>query len=81
MTLEPSPDDAREKTVTLTPRGVGYLAAQREAVRRIQDQVRDAVGADAYGSLYALLDVLGGEAQPRLTDYLEQALRYLSTDP
>jgi DNA-binding MarR family transcriptional regulator len=76
LALSASPGDAREKTITLTPRGTAYLAAQRSAVRRVQDQIRDAVGVDVYESLYTLLEVLAGEAQPGLRDYLQRAVRY-----
>ena len=76
VTLGPSPDDAREKTISLTARGVGYLAAQRDAARRIQDQIRENLGPETYESLHKLLDVLNVEATPRLRDYLRQSNRY-----
>jgi DNA-binding MarR family transcriptional regulator len=76
VALGASPGDAREKIITLTPRGTGYLAAQRAAVGRLQDQIRKAVGSDVYESLYTLLEVLDGDTQPRLRDYLRRATRY-----
>jgi DNA-binding MarR family transcriptional regulator len=81
VTLGASPGDAREKIVTLMPRGAGYLAAQRAAVRRLQDQIREAVGADVYESLYTLLEVLDGETQPGLRDYLRRAIHYPGEQP
>jgi DNA-binding MarR family transcriptional regulator len=81
VTLGTSPGDGREKVVTLTPRGTGYLTAQRAAVHRIQDQIRESVGADAYDSLYALLEALDGETQPGLRDYLRRAARYPGEQP
>jgi DNA-binding MarR family transcriptional regulator len=81
VTLGSSPSDARQKVITLTPRARDYLAAQRAAARRIEQELRDRVGAEAYQSLFALLDALGGEEdQLRMRDYLRHALR-LADDP
>jgi DNA-binding MarR family transcriptional regulator len=76
VTLGGSPGDAREKVVTLTPRAREYLAAQHTAARRIEQELRNRVGAEAFESLLALLDALGGgEDQSRMRDYLRRALR------
>ncbi len=76
VTLGSSPGDARQKVITLTPRARDYLAAQRAAARRIEQELRDQVGAEAFESLSALLEALGGdEDQPRMRDYLRHALR------
>jgi DNA-binding MarR family transcriptional regulator len=74
VVLEPSPADAREKIVTLTPRALDYLAAQRAAARRIEQELRGQLGTQAFDDLSALLDALGGqEDQPRMRDYLRYA--------
>lgn len=76
VTLGPSPGDAREKAVTLTPRARDYLAAQRAAARRIEQELRDQVGEAGLEGLLALLEALGGdEDQLRMRDYLRRALR------
>ena len=72
VAVEPSASSRREKTVTVTPRAIEYLAAQRAAARRIEQRLRRAVGADAFDALAALLDLLGGGEQPRMRDYLRQ---------
>ncbi len=73
VTLSASATDAREKIVTLTPRATEYLAAHRKAVRGIERQLRTEVGPQAFDSLYLLLIALGGDEQPRLSDYLRNA--------
>jgi DNA-binding MarR family transcriptional regulator len=70
VTLSPSPTDRREKIVKPTRRAVEFLAAQREAGRRIEERIRRELGADALDGLYRLLDSLGGEEQPQLADHL-----------
>jgi DNA-binding MarR family transcriptional regulator len=76
VTLGASPDDGREKVVTLTPRARDYLAAQHTAARRIEQELRNQVGAEAFEGLLGLLDALDAdENQPRMRDYLRHALR------
>jgi DNA-binding MarR family transcriptional regulator len=76
VTLGTSPGDGREKVVTLTPRARDYLAAQRSAARRIEQELRNQAGAEAFESLLGLLDALGGaQEHPRMRDYLRHALR------
>jgi DNA-binding MarR family transcriptional regulator len=76
VTLEPSPGDGRQKVITLTPRARDYLAAQRAAARRIEEELRQEVGAGAFDSLFTLLEALGGEDdQLRMRDYLRHAVR------
>jgi DNA-binding MarR family transcriptional regulator len=73
VTLSPSPTDRREKIVKPTRRAVEFLAAQREAARRIEARIRSELGADALDGLYRLLDALGGEEQPQLADHLQSS--------
>lgn len=76
VALEPCSTDAREKVVTLTPRAFDYLAAQREAARRIERELRELIGDDAFDSLAALVDALGADGeQPRMREYLRRAAR------
>jgi DNA-binding MarR family transcriptional regulator len=64
VTLSPSPTDRREKIVKPTRHAVEFLAAQREAGRRIEARIQSELGADALDGLYRLLDALGVEDQP-----------------
>lgn len=73
VTVSPSPTDGREKIVKPTRRAVEFLAAQREAARRIEARIRRELGADALDVLYRLLDALGADDQPRLADYLRSS--------
>jgi DNA-binding MarR family transcriptional regulator len=75
VTLESSPTDGRERVVTLTPRALDYLAAQRAAARRIEHDLRDLLGAEAFDGLSVLLDALSAKDQPRMRDYLRYATR------
>jgi DNA-binding MarR family transcriptional regulator len=72
VTVSPSTTSGREKLVKLTPRARGYLSAQRTAARRIERQLHAELGADAFESLHRLLETLGGDEQPRMSDYLRQ---------
>jgi DNA-binding MarR family transcriptional regulator len=73
VTLTPSAEDGREKIVQLAPRAVEYLAAQRKAARAIELQLRTEIGPEGFDSLYRLLKALGGDEQPRMSDYLRKA--------
>ena len=73
VTLAPSSRDAREKIVTLTPRAVAYLTAHHRAARAIEQRLRTEIGADGFEGLYRVLDGLGGDEQPRMSDYLRAA--------
>jgi DNA-binding MarR family transcriptional regulator len=81
VALAASPDDGREKVVTLTPLARDYLAAQRTAARRIERELNEQLGAEALAALSALIQALGDnpDDQPRMRDYLRHALR-LSDD-
>jgi len=79
VTLGSTRSDARQKVIALTPRARDYLAAQRAAARRIEQELTQQVGAEAFGSLFALLEALGDAEDLRARDYLRHALR-LSDD-
>jgi DNA-binding MarR family transcriptional regulator len=72
LTLRPSPADGREKLVELTPRAVDYLAAQRRAARSVERALRAKLGADGLERLFELLEEVGGDEQPRMSDYLRK---------
>jgi DNA-binding MarR family transcriptional regulator len=69
-----STGDRREKLVEPTARATDYLAAHRTAARRIERELREQIGCDAFDGLQMLLAALGGDEQPRLSDYLRNAL-------
>jgi DNA-binding MarR family transcriptional regulator len=73
VTVDASPTSGREKAVRLTTRAIDYLAAQRQAARDIERQLRAEIGAEAFDSLDLLLEALGGDDQPRMDDYLRSA--------
>lgn len=69
-----SATSGREKSVTLTGRGVQYLEAQRRAARTIESQVRATVGEEEFAGLVALLHALGQDAQTSATTYFRRAV-------
>ena len=77
VTLVASQTDAREKVVLLTERAIAYLKAHRKATEKVESQLRAELGSEAFESLYALLDALGGGTQPRLRDYLRSRMHQL----
>lgn len=72
VTVERSRTSGREKTVRLTARATRYLAAQYDAARGIEHQLRTDLGEAAFDGLEVLLKALGGDDQPRMSDYLRQ---------
>jgi DNA-binding MarR family transcriptional regulator len=68
-----SATSGREKTITLTQRAVDYLATQRKAAQSIERQLREEIGSEGFEGLARLLDALGGDGQPRMSDYLRAA--------
>jgi DNA-binding MarR family transcriptional regulator len=68
-----SPTSKREKSVTLTPRGIDYLRAQRAAARRIEEGLRAEVGEAAFSGLLAVVDALDPGEQDRLRTYLQRS--------
>ena len=80
-----SATSGREKVVKTSPRANKYLAAHRKAARSIERQLRTEIGAESFDSLYLLLDALGGDEKPRMSDYLRKhshldGLRYVRID-
>ncbi len=68
----------REKSVTLTASGNGYLRAQRAAARAIENDLAATLGRQGFSGLFALLDALDalddGE-QVRIRTYLRHSSR------
>ncbi|HWD51332.1 MAG TPA: MarR family transcriptional regulator [Acidimicrobiales bacterium] len=73
VAVRASPTSGREKTVTLTPRALDYLAAQRKAARAIESQLRKTIGPEAVVGLDRLLEALGGGEDVRMRDYLRRS--------
>ena len=72
VSVDPSPSSGREKTVTITPIALEYLAAQRKAARKIEDQVRRRLGPDGVSALLLLLETLDAGDEVRLRAYIRQ---------
>ncbi len=72
VTVRPSGADTREKLVVLTPRARTFLRVQQEAARRIERRVASELGTEALDVLRVALDLLGGDHQPRLRDYVQE---------
>jgi DNA-binding MarR family transcriptional regulator len=73
VSVADSASSGREKSVTVTARGIGYLEAQRSAAERIEVELRAELGAAGFSALHALLDTLGGQGeQIRMRDYLQK---------
>jgi DNA-binding MarR family transcriptional regulator len=72
VTVSASTTSGREKLVRLTPRAIDYLAAQRKAARGIERQLQAELGTEAFDGLRRLLEALGGDEQPRMSDYLRK---------
>jgi len=68
-----SATSGRENTITLTQSALDYLATQRKAAEGIERQLREEIGAEGFESLERLLIALGGDDQPRMSDYLRSA--------
>jgi len=77
LQVHASTADGREKIVTLTPRAIDYLVAQRKAARAIERRLRTAIGDEGFKDLRHVLEVLGGNDQPGLRDYLRTRLSAL----
>ncbi|HEY1990025.1 MAG TPA: helix-turn-helix domain-containing protein [Acidimicrobiales bacterium] len=73
-----SATSGREKAVTVTPRAVEYLAAQRNAARSIESQLRTELGTECVASLGRLFEALGTEEELRMREYLSKS-RYPDT--
>ncbi|ABD11556.1 transcriptional regulator [Frankia casuarinae] len=72
LEVSPSETSGRENTVRLTLHGQAYLTTHRAAARRIEDDLRTALGPEAFDSLTRLLAALGAGSDERLTGYLRR---------
>ena len=73
VAVSASTTSKREKSVTLTPRGIDYLVHQRAAARAIEDELRVELGEAALSALEALLDALDAGEGVRLRAYLRRS--------
>jgi len=73
-----SATSGREKSVTVTSRGVKYLAALRRATRTIDGQLHAELGDAGLSSLYKLLEAVGHDEQVRMRQYLQRSGAYLT---
>jgi DNA-binding MarR family transcriptional regulator len=73
VSVADSATSGREKSVTLTPRGAEYLAAQRKAARGIERHLRSELGEEGFVGLRALLGALGEVEHIRMRTYLQRS--------
>jgi DNA-binding MarR family transcriptional regulator len=73
VTVADSATSKREKSVVITSRGIDYLRVQRAAARAIEDELKSALGEEAFSGLFALLDALDHGEQTRLRTYLHRS--------
>ena len=72
VSVADSTSSGRDKSVTLTARGIDYLEAQRGAAQRIETELRAELGEEAFSALGALLDALGTQGEGLgMRDYLK----------
>jgi DNA-binding MarR family transcriptional regulator len=71
VSVADSASSGREKSVTVTSRGIKYLEVQRSAAQSIEVELRSELGEAGFSALRTLLDALGGHGeQIRMRDYL-----------
>lgn len=75
VTVADSETSKREKVVMLTPRGDGYLEAQREAARAIESALEAELGEAGFSALGALLEVLDHGEPTRMREYLQRSAK------
>lgn len=80
VSVADSPTSGREKAVTLTALGTQYLAAQGDAVRTIERQLRQELGEEPLAALHRLVDVLDPGEEVRMRTYLSSRTTDLSPD-
>ena len=80
VSVADSPTSGREKAVTLTVLGTQYLAAQGDAVRTIERQLRQELGEEPLNTLHRLVDVLDPGDEVRMRTYLDSRTTDLSPD-
>jgi DNA-binding MarR family transcriptional regulator len=73
LSVADSATSGREKSVTLTPRGAEYLAAQRKTARGIERQLRSELGDAGFDALHTLLGALGEGERVRMRTYLQRS--------
>jgi len=73
VTVSDSATSGREKSVTLTSRGIAYLRAQHAAARQIELEQQATLGEAGISALFALLDALDPGDPPRLRTYLRRS--------
>lgn len=73
--LDESATDGRERLVRLTPRATQYLNAQRAAARRIELEIRDEFGAEAFATFTRVLESIAGADPPSAREYVQDRAR------
>ncbi len=74
VTVADSTTSKREKSVTLTRRGIDYLHARRAAASAIEVELQAALGEAEFSALLALLDGLDDSDGERMRTYLRRPM-------
>ena len=78
VSVADSPTSGREKAVTLTVLGIRYLAAQGDAARTIERQLRKELGEEPLAALHRLVHALDPGEEVRMRTYLSSRTTGLS---
>lgn len=73
VTVSASATSGREKSVTLTSRGIEYLEVQHAAARKIERELQATLGEAGFADLSTLLQALEPGDRPRLRTYLRRS--------
>lgn len=73
VTVSDSVTSGREKSVTLTSRGIEYLGVQHGAAREIERELQATLGEAGFAGLMALLNALDPGDRPRMRTYLQHS--------
>ena len=74
VTVADSATSKREKSVSVTSRGIDYLEVQRTKAKEIEDELKAALGEEGFSGLFALLDALGHGGSERMRTYLRRSV-------
>jgi DNA-binding MarR family transcriptional regulator len=75
ITVSDSATSGRERSATLTTRGINYLEAHHAATQAIERELQTLVGEAGFAGLLALLEALDHGDLPRMRTYLRRSAK------
>jgi DNA-binding MarR family transcriptional regulator len=72
VTVTPSPSSGKEKVVRITTKAEEYLTAHAASARKIERALERQLGPERFEALWSLIDVLSGDEDLRMSDYLRE---------